>query len=361
MSINADKTKQAAHRLHWNDDAKYSKFNPWGRIKYAKKRSQDADGESLQIPTHMSESCVVPTDEEERRHEAQSAIPSPLHANSMPLALTKPNGSPSSPSLSRDPGVDPSGEPLIDAGRKEKSQDSYAPTSETVLTEKERQPRRRATKLLGLCHKEDKGKESLHREPSSVSKASKQQFTLVGQLRATILNSWINVLFVFIPIGIAMHFTTVSPVVIFVTNFIAIIPLAAMLSYATEEIALRTGETIGGLLNASFGQVRLTLTSIPRLTEFRNAVELIVSIIALVHDEVLIVQTSLIGSMLSNLLLVMGMCFFFGGIPRVEQFFNVTVAQTAASLLSLAVASLIIPTAFANWSDGQFMLDDHKL
>lgn len=80
--------------------------------------------------------------------------------------------------------------------------------------------------------------------------------------------------------------------------------------------------------------------------------ELIVSIIALVHNEVLIVQTSLIGSMLSNLLLVLGMCFFFGGINRVEQFFNITVAQTASSLLTLAVASLIIPTAFAAWSTG---------
>lgn len=57
--------------------------------------------------------------------------------------------------------------------------------------------------------------------------------------------------------------------------------------------------------------------------------------------------------MLSNLLLVMGMCFFFGGISRVEQNFNVTVAQTASSMLSLAVGSLIIPTAFHEWSDGE--------
>jgi Ca2+/H+ antiporter len=77
---------------------------------------------------------------------------------------------------------------------------------------------------------------------------------------------------------------------------------------------------------------------------------LIVAIIALVDKEVLIVQTSLIGSMLSNLLLVMGMCFFFGGVNRLEQHFNPVVAQTAASLLALAVASLIIPTAFHAWS-----------
>lgn len=69
--------------------------------------------------------------------------------------------------------------------------------------------------------------------------------------------------------------------------------------------------------------------------------------------EVVIVQTSLIGSMLSNLLLVMGMCFFFGGINRLEQHFNVVVAQTAASLLALAVSSLIIPTAFDSWSTGK--------
>lgn len=83
----------------------------------------------------------------------------------------------------------------------------------------------------------------------------------------------------------------------------------------------------------------------------RNAVELIVSILALVKDEINIVQTSLIGSILSNLLLVLGMCFFFGGVNRTEQHFNVTVAQTASSLLALAIGSLIIPTAFDLWSN----------
>jgi len=71
-----------------------------------------------------------------------------------------------------------------------------------------------------------------------------------------------------------------------------------------------------------------------------------VAILALVDREVVIVQTSLIGSILSNLLLVMGMCFFFGGLNRKEQFFNTTVAQTAASLLALAVAAVIVPTVF---------------
>jgi Ca2+:H+ antiporter len=79
---------------------------------------------------------------------------------------------------------------------------------------------------------------------------------------------------------------------------------------------------------------------------FRNAVELIVSIIALAKGDVLIVKTSLIGSILSNLLLVTGMCFFLGGLGRQEQFFNETAAGTAASLLAAAISWFIIPTAF---------------
>lgn len=94
---------------------------------------------------------------------------------------------------------------------------------------------------------------------------------------------------------------------------------------------------------------------------FSNAVELIVSILALVKDEIVIVKTSLIGSMLSNLLLVLGMCFFLGGINRMEQNFNVVVAQTAASLLALAAASLIIPTVFTQWNDTDRNLDSAPL
>ncbi|OAL72748.1 membrane bound cation transporter [Trichophyton violaceum] len=161
-----------------------------------------------------------------------------------------------------------------------------------------------------------------------------KQFTIAGQLRATLFSSWINILLLAAPAGIIMYYLKVNSVAVFVVNFIAIVPLAAMLGYGTEEIAMRTGETVGGLLNATFG----------------NAVELIVSILALFKNEIVIVQTSLIGSILSNLLLVMGMSFFVGGVTRMEQNFNVTVAQTASSLLALAVGSLIIPTAFHTWS-----------
>ncbi|RSL87692.1 hypothetical protein CEP51_002102 [Fusarium floridanum] len=162
----------------------------------------------------------------------------------------------------------------------------------------------------------------------------KEPFTVANQLQRTFLNSWINILLIAAPVGIVLNYVnSVNRIAVFVVNFIAIIPLAAILSFATEEIALRTGEVLGGLINATFG----------------NAVELIVAILALVDGKVIIVQTSLVGSILSNLLLVMGFCFFFGGLRRQQQYFNETVAQTAASLLALAVASVIVPTVF-DWA-----------
>ncbi|KAK3081064.1 hypothetical protein LTS18_010562 [Coniosporium uncinatum] len=176
------------------------------------------------------------------------------------------------------------------------------------------------------------------RTDTDQSKKDLHPITAVSMIRAVLFPQWltINWLLFCAPIGIALsQIPGIPAIAVFVINFLAIIPLAGILSYATEEIALRVGETLGGLLNASFG----------------NAVELIVGIIALVKGEIIIVQTSLIGSMLSNLLLVLGMCFFFGGLKRTEQFFNITVAQTASSLLALAVGGLLIPTAFT-WGTG---------
>ncbi|KHN94198.1 Sodium/calcium exchanger membrane region [Metarhizium album ARSEF 1941] len=159
----------------------------------------------------------------------------------------------------------------------------------------------------------------------------KEPFTVANQLQRTFLSSWINVLLLAAPVGIALNYVhSVDRIAIFVINFLAIIPLAAILGFATEEVALRTGETLGGLINATFG----------------NAVELIVAIIALKDNQIAIVQTSLIGSILSNLLLVLGLCFFFGGLRRPEQYFNPVVAQTSASVLALAVSSVIVPSVF---------------
>ncbi|KAI1380386.1 Calcium/proton exchanger [Hypoxylon crocopeplum] len=153
--------------------------------------------------------------------------------------------------------------------------------------------------------------------------------------KATLLSSPVNILLIAVPIGIIAGQTGWDPVAVFVINFFAIIPLAAVLSFATEEISAKLGEALGGLLNATFG----------------NAVELIVSIIALRDRQIEVVKSSMIGSILSNLLLVMGMCFFFGGIANMrdddghgqEQSFQTITAQTTASLMTLSAASMILP------------------
>ncbi|KAK7518692.1 calcium ion transporter Vcx1 [Phyllosticta citriasiana] len=140
-------------------------------------------------------------------------------------------------------------------------------------------------------------------------------------------SNYVNVLLVFVPLGIIAGALGWSPSAVFCLNFVAIIPLAALLSFATEELSAKLGQTIGGLMNATFG----------------NAVELIVSIVALKNGEIRIVQSSMLGSILSNSLLVLGCCFLAGGISRSEQAFNETVASTMSSLMAVACASLIIP------------------
>ena len=140
----------------------------------------------------------------------------------------------------------------------------------------------------------------------------------------------VNYLLIFVPIGIFAGLAGWSSNIVFWVNFLAIVPLASLLAFATEELAENAGETVGGLLNATFG----------------NAVDLIVSIIALKDNQVRIVQALMLGSILLNLLLVLGCCFIAGGITRVQQTFNQNVAQTMSSLMALATAGLLIPAAF---------------
>ncbi|KAI1330947.1 Calcium/proton exchanger [Xylariaceae sp. FL0255] len=156
-------------------------------------------------------------------------------------------------------------------------------------------------------------------------------FTFRNQLQRTLFSSPINLLLLAAPAGIALWALKIPGPAVFVVNFIAIIPLAALLAESTEQVAMRTGDSLGGLINATFG----------------NAVELIVAIIALTENQITVVQTSLVGSMLSNMLLVLGCCFVAGGVNRPEQKFQHMVAQTTASLLALAVSSLIVPTIFS--------------
>ncbi|GAA5947467.1 hypothetical protein JCM3765_001691 [Sporobolomyces pararoseus] len=157
-----------------------------------------------------------------------------------------------------------------------------------------------------------------------------------------ILGGWINLLLVAVPLSFISHFAGWGTTADFIISFIAIVPLASLLGEATEQCSLKVGQTLGGLLNATFG----------------NAVELIVGILALIRGELRIVQTSLLGSILSNLLLVLGCSFLAGGLKFKEQKFQMTAAQASSSLMVLGCSTLVIPAAFhASQLDGSLSRD----
>ncbi|KAF9236747.1 calcium proton exchanger [Melanogaster broomeanus] len=166
--------------------------------------------------------------------------------------------------------------------------------------------------------------------------------TVWKSIRAIILASYLNLLLICIPISWALNFALPDQhTIIFVFAFLAIIPLAKLLAFATDELSIRVGQTLAGLMNATLG----------------NAVELIVSIIALTKCELEIVQSSLIGSILSNLLLVLGMCFFAGGLRFSEQGFGMSAAQMNSSLLTISVIAVLLPGAFLMALEGQTNYD----
>ncbi|AFY43397.1 calcium/proton exchanger [Nostoc sp. PCC 7107] len=144
------------------------------------------------------------------------------------------------------------------------------------------------------------------------------------------------VLLLFIPISLAAHFLEWGDLIVFVAAGLAILPLAAWMGTATEEIAVVVGPTLGGLLNATFG----------------NATELIIALIALNAGLVNVVKASITGSIVSNLLLVMGLSMFLGGLRHKEQTFQPIVARVNAASMNLAVIAILLPTAMNYTSQG---------
>jgi Ca2+:H+ antiporter len=142
--------------------------------------------------------------------------------------------------------------------------------------------------------------------------------------------SWLDLLLIFVPVTVGLELLHVDPLVVFVSSGIAIIPLAGLLGRATEHLTSHVGAGIGALLNASLG----------------NAAELIIALAALrggLHD---VVKASLTGSILGNILLVLGVSMVAGGLKYERQKFNQTAAGMGASLLLLAAVGLIIPALF---------------
>ncbi|MEQ9667000.1 calcium/proton exchanger [Coleofasciculus sp. G2-EDA-02] len=142
-------------------------------------------------------------------------------------------------------------------------------------------------------------------------------------------NTILSLLLIFVPISIAAHFLEWGSAIVFITSCLAIIPLAAWMGKATEEIAVVAGPTLGGLLNATFG----------------NATELIIALIALNAGLVNVVKATITGSIIGNLLLVMGLSMLLGGLRFKEQDFQPIVARVNASSMNLAVIAMLLPTA----------------
>jgi Ca2+:H+ antiporter len=152
----------------------------------------------------------------------------------------------------------------------------------------------------------------------------------------SIKNIIFTVLLLFIPISLAAHFLEWGDLIVFITAALAILPLAAWMGTATEEITVVVGPGIGGFLNATFG----------------NATELIIALVALNAGLIDVVKASITGSIISNLLLVMGLSMLLGGIRYKEQTFESVVARVNASSMNLAVIAILLPTAMNYTSIG---------
>lgn len=135
---------------------------------------------------------------------------------------------------------------------------------------------------------------------------------------------------IFVPVAVIAELTHQNPTIIFILSALAIIPLADLIGEATEELSLHTGPRIGGLLNATLG----------------NAAELIITIFAINEGLLDLVKASITGSIVGNLLIVMGLSLLLGGLKNGTQTFDRRNAATNATLLVLAVLALLIPSLF---------------
>lgn len=142
-----------------------------------------------------------------------------------------------------------------------------------------------------------------------------------------------------VPLAAWMHHARPeSPLLVFVLACVAIVPLAGLLGVSTEKLAARVGEGIGGFLNATLG----------------NAAELIIALVALRAGMLDVVKASLVGSIIGNLMLVLGAAFLAGGLKHPVQTFATIGARTQVGMLALAAMAILVPSAFAVAGGGKF-------
>lgn len=162
--------------------------------------------------------------------------------------------------------------------------------------------------------------------------------------------SKLSIMLIFVPLAVYFSIFTHNAPMAFATSMAAIMPLAYLMGEATEQIALKTNESIGGLLNATFGNAAEMIIAV--LAVFAAATAIKEGDTETAATMISVVQASLIGSILGNLLLVLGLAFVWGGIHHKVQQFSDTQVGANVSLLFLAVIALILPTVYQFTGNG---------
>ncbi|KAF2157016.1 putative vacuolar cation/proton exchanger 2 [Myriangium duriaei CBS 260.36] len=158
-------------------------------------------------------------------------------------------------------------------------------------------------------------------------------FSIVWRSSCT-ASKWVNILFPFVPTAIAVHYALPdNHLWIFILSYLAMVPSANLLGFAGQELATKLPKVFGVLLETTLGSL----------------VEMVLFVVLLVTQKekgVPVIQSAILGSILANLLLCLGVCFFVGGFKRSEQTFHDAVSEVGSNLMLVAGMALVIPTAY---------------
>ncbi|ROW08757.1 hypothetical protein VPNG_06421 [Cytospora leucostoma] len=285
FKFNAFQIKRQAHAVSRSDP----NWNPFRHVWSERhQRSQSRNS---------AEASLEHIDAEPLQHSISAPNPS------RPLDQSSPNGSPSDRIASP---VDDGGPLPYREGAGNNSLWEVDPRDHQEPEEKKRKARRMSKRV-----------------------ETREPFTVANQIQRTFLAAWSNFLLPCVPAGIILGAVLGPSLPTFFVNFAAVIPLYWLGDFAMTEIGLRTGDLVANYIGIS--------TS--------NLVQLISCILLLVHGQLTVLKTTLIGGILANILLLLGLGMVFGGRRRPEQYFNRTSSHTSSVLLSLASTSLLIPTA----------------
>ncbi len=174
---------------------------------------------------------------------------------------------------------------------------------------------------------------------------NRARLPLPAQVISLVRGSWLNLLLVAVPVSLLLRWQAGVSIWVFVTAAISLIPAAGLIGEATEHLARRAGPTLGGFLNATFG----------------NAAELIIAIAALRAGHTAVVKASITGSIIGNLLLVFGLSCYVGGLRHGSQRFKRVSAGSATVMLFLATVALVMPAVVALVTFGSLREHSHVI